>query len=214
MLLYSYVNMDYLFLSSAQQATPRCLVVSYDIACQWSRNLATRCTAYGPEAAFIVAEHQIRYLVPKFHLLAHIQHCQANYSFNFTPLVGRTDGEAPERGWSAINAIAGSTKQMGPGSWLDTLDDHFGDYNWRKVASIGVSLDISTISILSNSIKAAFFVQKAIEAIKEGEIHVTEFGEFSAAPPMSDVQRWEGIVTQWELDPTKPNPFEVAQSSK
>lgn len=71
-----------------------------------------------------------RFFVPKFHLNAHIQKCQVNYSFNFSPDVGWTDGEAPERGWAAINAVANSTKEMGPGSRHDTFDDHFGDYNW------------------------------------------------------------------------------------
>lgn len=136
-----------------------------------------------------------------------------HFSFNFTPQVGRTDGEAPERGWSAINAIAGSTKQMGPGSRLDTLDDHFGDYNWRKVASIGVFLHTSMTDISSNSTKASFFARKAVEAIREQEIHVAEFREFSAALPKSDIQQWTTVVTQWELDQTKPNPFEVTQSS-
>ncbi|KAG5635682.1 hypothetical protein H0H81_010420 [Sphagnurus paluster] len=42
-------------------------------------------------------------------------------------LVGRTDGEAPKRGWAAVNAVTSSTKEMGPGSRHDTLDDHFGD---------------------------------------------------------------------------------------
>ena len=142
--------MDYFFLSSLRQAAATRLVVSYDIACQWSKRLNDRCKLYGTEAMALLLQHQIKYLVPKFHLPAHIQYCQANYSFNFTPHVGRTDGEAPERGWSAINAVANSTKQMGPGSRRDTLDDHFGDYNWRKVASI-----------------ASFFSRKVAEAIKE-----------------------------------------------
>jgi hypothetical protein len=79
----------------------------------------------------------MRFLVPKFHLPAHIPKCQADYSFNFTPFVGRTDGEAPERGWSETNAMAASTKEMGPGSRRDTLDDHFGDHNWGKIAKMG-----------------------------------------------------------------------------
>ena len=56
------------------------------------------------------------FLVPKFHLPAHIPRCQVAYSFNFTPHVGRTDGEAPERGWANINPAASSTKEMGPGT--------------------------------------------------------------------------------------------------
>lgn len=57
----------------------------------------------------------LTFFIPKFHIKAHISHCQLNYSFNLTKGVGRTDGEAPERGWAAINPIATSTKEMGLG---------------------------------------------------------------------------------------------------
>jgi hypothetical protein len=80
------------------------------------------------------------FFVPKFHIAAHIATCQTNFSFNWTPGVGRTDGEAPERGWSDINRIAASTKEMGPGSRREVLDDHFGDWNWKKVTAFGTSL--------------------------------------------------------------------------
>lgn len=53
------------------------------------------------------------------------------------PGVGRTDGEAPERGWSHINPVATSTREMGPGSRRDTLDDHFSDWNWKKTTGMG-----------------------------------------------------------------------------
>jgi hypothetical protein len=56
----------------------------------------------------------ITFLVPKFHLLAHVDKCQTAFSFNLTRGVGRTDGEAPERGWSDINPLSSQTKQMGP----------------------------------------------------------------------------------------------------
>ncbi|KAG1853668.1 hypothetical protein F4604DRAFT_1686257 [Suillus subluteus] len=46
--------------------------------------------------------------------------------------VGRTDGEAPEHGWANINPISSSTKEMGPGAQRDTLDNYFGDLNWKK----------------------------------------------------------------------------------
>ncbi|KIL55458.1 hypothetical protein M378DRAFT_90872, partial [Amanita muscaria Koide BX008] len=191
-----YVNMDFFFISSILHGAPNRVVVSYDIACQWSRHLAERCKVYSDNAYLSVTQRQIQYLVLKFHLPAHIQHCQANYSFNFTPYVGRTDGEAPERGWSAVNAVAGSTKQMGPGSRRDTLDDHFGDYNWRKVTSI-----------------ATFFARKVADAVREREIHVADFKEFDAALQLSDTQQWLKEVTEWEHDRTKPNPFEVTQST-
>ena len=79
----------------------------------------------------------VTYLVPKFHLPAHIEACNLLFSFNLTPGVGRTDGEAPERGWANINPLAHSTKEMGPGTRRDTIDDHFGDWNWKKVIGMG-----------------------------------------------------------------------------
>ena len=79
----------------------------------------------------------VKFLVPKFHLPAHISACHTKFSFNFCPGCARTDGEAPERGWSEINPLATSTREMGPGSRRDTLDFHFGDFNWRKVMKIG-----------------------------------------------------------------------------
>ena len=129
--------MDYLYFSSIRNHSPSALVVSYDIACQWSRNLLLRSTTYPSELVGTRAtDLRLTFLVPKFHLYAHRTECQINYSFNLTPGVGRTDGESPERGWAAMNPVASSTKEMGPGSRRDTLDDHFGDYNWRKVTSL------------------------------------------------------------------------------
>lgn len=121
---FSYVNMDYFFLSSIRNLLLLRLVVSYDIACQWWINLLKRCQTYPPNALSTITQLVIIYLIPKFHLAAHVSKCQTSFSFNYTPRVGRTDGEAPERGWSATNGIAASTKEMGPGSRNDTLDDH------------------------------------------------------------------------------------------
>lgn len=132
-----YINMDYIFISSLAQNAPQCVIVSYDIACQWSKNLHTRVDTYPPHLT--LDNHRLCFLVPKWHLAAHRVECRTRFSFNFTPWVGRTDGEAPERGWAAANGLATSTKGMGPGFRRDTLDDHFGDYNWRKVVSMSKS---------------------------------------------------------------------------
>ena len=77
------------------------------------------------------------FLIPKFHLPAHVSRCQVAYSFNFTLHVGRTDGEVPEHGWANINPAASSTKEMGPGTQQDTLDDYFGDWNWKHITQLG-----------------------------------------------------------------------------
>jgi hypothetical protein len=80
---------------------------------------------------------QIIFLVPKFHLPAHIEYCHNNFSFNLTQYVANTDGEAPERGWSNDNGAAYSTREMGPGSQRDTLDDKFADNDYKKVIGLG-----------------------------------------------------------------------------
>ena len=75
----------------------------------------------------------VMYLVPKFHLPAHIKACNLLFSFNLTPGIGWTDGEAPEWGWVNINPLVHSMKEIEPGTRHDTIDDHFGDWNWKKV---------------------------------------------------------------------------------
>ncbi len=132
-----YLHMDYVVLKTLQQGTPDQVVISYDIACQWSVNFWRRAESYGSGFLPPQTRDQIIFLVPKFHLAAHIQKCQRERSFNKTRGVGRTDGEAPERTWASSNLVASSTKEMAPGSRRDTLDDHFNDHNWRKVTTIG-----------------------------------------------------------------------------
>ncbi|KAF8797648.1 hypothetical protein BYT27DRAFT_7228903 [Phlegmacium glaucopus] len=135
--------------------------------------------------------------IPKhlvFHLPAHVAKCQIDYSFNLVPGVGRTDGEAQERGWAVANGVAMSTKEMGPGSHRDTLDDHFGDYNWRKITHI-----------------AETFSRKSLEAIKAREEHVEAFLEFDAALPTVLTTAWTKLCWTWEADRSLENPFSKSQ---
>ncbi|KAF8176561.1 hypothetical protein BJ912DRAFT_1024344 [Pholiota molesta] len=197
-----YVNMDYFLLSSLKINTPPQLVVSYDIACQWSRNLEKRVQIYPPNP-LSDGQMNLTTLVPKFHLPAHVLECQTSFSFNLVPGVGRTDGEAPERGWSEINAVATSTKEMGPGSRRDTLDDHFGARNWRKITQI-----------------APTFVRKTTEALAGREESVAAFLEFDAAlsikvndgldHSVAPTDEWTALCLNWEVDRARnPNPFQV-----
>ncbi|KIJ15234.1 hypothetical protein PAXINDRAFT_77683, partial [Paxillus involutus ATCC 200175] len=76
-------NMDYLFFSTLRHNSASVLNVSYDIACQWSKNLWQRNTAFPVPMQLSCDSWQIRFFVPKFHLPAHIKKCQTTYSFNF-----------------------------------------------------------------------------------------------------------------------------------
>lgn len=129
--------MDYIFFHSTSQQDYVRLVMSYDIACQWSINLWGRMPDMPGYVQIDREGKSFVFLVPKFHLPAHIEKCHTSYSFNLTRGVGRTDGEAPERGWSNINPVSSSTKQMGPASYRETIDDHFGDWNWLRIITLG-----------------------------------------------------------------------------
>ncbi|KAJ7174245.1 hypothetical protein B0H12DRAFT_1246897 [Mycena haematopus] len=170
-----YINMDYMFFISIAGSELVLFYVSYDIACQWHINIWF-----------------MTFLVPKFHLPAHIEACNLKYSFNLTPNVGQTDGEAPERGWADANPLARSTKEMGPGSRRDTLDDHFNDWNHKKIIALGRTLCRKTQNAVPEMVKT----KAALRDLEE-----------SLGP--SVVEGWTEMVQEWEADVTKKNPFET-----
>lgn len=134
-----------------------------------------------------------------------------NYSFNLTRNVGRTDGEAPERGWSNINSQATSTREMGPGFRRDTLDDHFNDWNWKKTVGLGMShLSRNTIQslIYAPMFTGALLLKKIKSAIPELIERTTDFLEFERNIPPEEIASWKSQVERWENDITNPNPFE------
>ncbi|KIJ58413.1 hypothetical protein HYDPIDRAFT_81314, partial [Hydnomerulius pinastri MD-312] len=189
-----YVNMDYLFFSAMRLLAVNVLNVSYDIACQWYKHLWERMSKLPSPLQLRYRKMLISFFVPKFHLPAHIASCQTRYSFNFTPHVGRTDGEAPERGWANINPVASSTKEMGPGSRQDTLNDHFGDWNWKKVVALGETM-----------------LRKLKEAIPERRDHQRTLQELEDAVNEDDASvlaAWRTEIQTWELTRGEPNPFE------
>ncbi|KAG2148677.1 uncharacterized protein EDB93DRAFT_1250112 [Suillus bovinus] len=111
---------------------------------------------------------------------------------NFSRHVGHTDGEALERGWANINPIASSTKEMGPGSWCDTLDDHFGDWNWKHFAQL-----------------ARLTARKLADAIKQKANHQHELLELESRLLARDISEWRTDVEAWKQDHMQPNPFKA-----
>jgi hypothetical protein len=133
-----YVTMDYIFFSSLRNNKARCIVISYDVVCQWFKKLWHRMKVI-PHHWQVDHEGKtsVVFLIPKFHLPSHIQYCHNNFSWNLTKRVGRTDGECPERGWSVGDPLASSVREMGPGQRRDVIDGHIGDRNHKKVVGMG-----------------------------------------------------------------------------
>ncbi|OAX32391.1 hypothetical protein K503DRAFT_702091, partial [Rhizopogon vinicolor AM-OR11-026] len=190
-----YVNMDYLFFSTMTHSNVDIINVSYDIACQWNKHLWECMSRYPTKIHFSHTTKVITFLVPKFHLPVHISVCQTNFSFNLIKGMARTDGEAPERGWSNINPVATSTREMGPGSRRDALDDHFSDWNWRKMSNFGV-----------------FLLRKLKEAIPQCDQHISDLVDFEEAIPAESLTTWRVMVEDWEADHSKANPFNLTSA--
>ncbi|KAJ2921594.1 hypothetical protein H1R20_g15500, partial [Candolleomyces eurysporus] len=188
-----YCNMDYITILSLQLCLLKLFLISYDIACQWFIHLLARIAQIDPSCPLLQSDVEIRFLVPKFHLPAHVPACRNRFAFMLTPGAGLGDGEAPERGWGELNPLATSTREMGPGTRRDTLDYHFGDYNWRKIIRLGDSL-----------------LKKLVTATSEVAEHVIAHQELEATIDPDQLQSWMEAMLAWELDPTSPNPYEVA----
>ncbi|KAJ7749743.1 hypothetical protein B0H16DRAFT_1725007 [Mycena metata] len=185
-----YLNMDYMFFRSIAGSPLVHFFVSYDIACQWHIHIWDRLRDYQDETITIDGAGMFfTFLVPKFHLPAHIEECNLNFSFNLTRCVGQTDGEAPERGWANANPLARSTKEMGPGSRRDMLDDHFNDANHKKIIGLGYMLRKKVENAVVEMVKT----RQALEDL-----------EGSLGPEV--VQGWEAMAQAWEKDSVNPNP--------
>ncbi|KAG1862476.1 hypothetical protein C8R48DRAFT_673274 [Suillus tomentosus] len=218
-----YINMDHMFFSSMLLASTL-----------QSKNLWRRMSIFPPQYHLDHSTKTITFLVPKFHLPAHVLSCQTKYLFNFIKGVRRTDGEAPERGWANINPVATSTHEMGPGSRCDTLNNHFNNWNWKKsailgetsafnpgVCGLGIVLGGSIIMMSDAKVSGLMFSgfgfrlpetnSDAIVSIGKAKVVVQYFGSdvFEAVLNPSQLASWKRDIEAWELDHSKPNPFKL-----
>ncbi len=135
MFIPRYANMDYLLHFTLLMTMIPWITATYDIACQFGINLFYR---FREVYHFDTLDSRsFRWAIPKFHISAHREYCRSQYSLHYLPLLGRYDGEGIERNWAENNKMAPSTKEMGPGSRSDGLDDSFGHQNWSKTIKFG-----------------------------------------------------------------------------
>ncbi|KAG2068196.1 hypothetical protein BDR04DRAFT_1025249, partial [Suillus decipiens] len=185
-----YMNMDYIFFSTMQHAGDIAILnVSYDIACQWSKHLWQHMGQY-PSTIHLCHHNNktVTFLVPKFHLPAHIKLCQITYSHNLLKGMEQMDGEVPECGWANINPVTTNTQEMGPGSHHDILDNRFGNFNWKKFTNMG---EYNQCMYLIN-------------------YHIHNFEDFNNPLQYERPEQaaeWTLAVEQWELDSSQENPF-------
>ncbi|KAJ7818572.1 hypothetical protein B0H14DRAFT_3473649 [Mycena olivaceomarginata] len=190
-----YLNMDYiLFTSLAHIMQLIRFYILYDITCQWFKNLFTRMGIFDSDPQFRSREQYLVFLVPKFHLPAHIEVCNLVFSFNLTPFVGQTDGEAPERGWADTNQLANSTSISGPGARRDALDAHFQYWNWKKIVSLGNHTPMKYVPMMLE-MRAAWV-------------------DLEASFADTVIETWTAMAMAWEADPSQPNHFVTTPSGR
>ncbi|KAJ7912792.1 hypothetical protein B0H13DRAFT_2232409 [Mycena leptocephala] len=190
-----YANMDYIFASLMRHVDPRLTkYISYDICCQWSKHLVERLKLLPPGMRLTLILALCRFLIPKLHIYGHKLLCQLFFSLNYTVGSARTDGEGIERPWANIGPVATSTREMGPGSRHDTLDDHWGHWNWQKLIGLGKLLK-----------------KRLLNAIVQRNIQMASLEVFTVNQ-MEHVPEWKAAVEAFEADATKPNPYEIPKT--
>ncbi|KAJ3562360.1 hypothetical protein NP233_g9626 [Leucocoprinus birnbaumii] len=116
----------------------RWIMLSYDIWCQYHRNLPKR---FKEKFDYLLPTIEaMRGAIPKMHIHGHNFQCQIDHSFYYKKYSGMTCGEGIESSWSEQNHAANSTKEANDGHRHDTLDDFNGYWNWCKLVQLDTFL--------------------------------------------------------------------------
>ncbi|KAJ7790263.1 hypothetical protein B0H14DRAFT_2626209 [Mycena olivaceomarginata] len=108
------------------------------------------------------------FVIPKLHIKGHKLPCQDQYSLELIPGSAQTDGE---------------------GSREDTLNGHWGSWNWQKLVGLGERLRT-----------------KRDRAAKEYMAQLESFTLFTVEQG-ERVAGWQRMVEEYEADGTKKNPY-------
>ncbi|KAJ7839911.1 hypothetical protein B0H13DRAFT_1649958 [Mycena leptocephala] len=198
-----YCNMTFLFFSAVLNFAVMYLVLSYDIACQFSKNVWTRMGSLPEKYHLKIDRLNVRWMVPNFHLPPHKTGCHSPFSFHWLWGAGRTHGETVEQNWEFLNGAAASTKLMGLGARVTALEGLFGFHNWRRLVAHRLILK-----------------RRMAEGIKEGRAHKQAFEAFHvgvlAAMP-NEVAEWKKWVDVWEkaqhVENEKNSPYEYKEET-
>ncbi|KAF8157582.1 hypothetical protein K438DRAFT_1777218, partial [Mycena galopus ATCC 62051] len=191
-----YVNMDWILACILLHwHALLCKIISYDIACQWSINLKSRLKKLPAGVALHFILKFLRFAIPKMHIKGHLIGCQDEFSLNLIPGSGQTCGEGIERPWAHIGGVGSSTKEMGPGSREDTLNSHWGSWNWQKIVGLGEQL------------------RTRLDRTKdEYAAQMAGFTEFSLQQ-QERVPEWRAMVVEYEKG-GKKNPYQMTKRGK
>ncbi|KAF7972080.1 hypothetical protein HWV62_19161 [Athelia sp. TMB] len=190
-------NIDFIVFSALFGLLICALTLSYDICCQWSKNLHKRVKQLPRtmQLADPTLLPRAKKVLPKMHLHNHGKSCQLDFNLNFLRYSAQSDLEDPERFWSWENSASMSTREMTDGARYEVVSDHAGGYNWGKIITFGKY----TNSRLLKAIKVAVHMRLKSKVA---------FENFTKNFPPAAVADWTQLVTAWDKDKTKQNPYE------
>ncbi|KAJ7066855.1 hypothetical protein B0H15DRAFT_958289 [Mycena belliarum] len=196
-----YCNLDYLMLAAVLTFTMAYIVLSYDIACQFSKNFWQRMKGLPENMRLKIPPENLWWKVPNFHLPPHKPPCHSPYSFHYMWGAGMTHGEGVEQNWSFSNGAAASTKLMGPGSRHATLEDIFGFHNYDRQLAMHRILP-----------------KRLAVNLREGAKHKAALQAFTQgleAERAEEVAEWRELVLTWEATQhttSAGSPFEYKET--
>ncbi|KAJ7030565.1 hypothetical protein C8F04DRAFT_1263687 [Mycena alexandri] len=188
-----YANMDFIAMSAVAGFDGMELTFSYDIACQWGKNLRERVKKLPEDLRLDFEAILFQTGLPVWHASSHEAECTNMNSLSFLPGVGKTDGEGIERLWAELNAFAYHTKQMGLGHRADSLEDKINYHNFMKNLGLGDILR-----------------RKLLVAIAEREKQVAAWKEVNKSIPTEVRAAWQERVDAFLADRTAPNPYLIS----
>ncbi|KAF8139162.1 hypothetical protein K438DRAFT_1996294 [Mycena galopus ATCC 62051] len=190
-----YGNTDYILASAWRHFLALIFfLLSYDIMCQWSKNFRERFSKLPSALRLHLVHCFIKFVIPKLHILGHLKFCQDNYSLLYTLGAAQADMEGIDRIWSSSGLMGASTREMGPGSRQNTLDDFWHHWNWNKVVGMGSTLR-----------------KRFLKATKELAAQKSGLEEFSRHH-QEEVPIWRKAVDDFERGASAANPYELPKS--
>ena len=190
------------------------VLVSYDIGCQWSKNLSKRLSLYPTTSSFELSSLSYwRVVLPKFHLAGHGKDCQLKFNINFTIGAARMTGEMIESGWAQSGSMTIWTRENGPFARRAVLDDHWGSENWRKLRRLRKSIptlqSIPSVLIFCLGVSLLKNLKKSLAWSK------TQRAVANKAPeslPADTLAQWSTMRQEFDQDRAKPNPYEEPEA--
>jgi hypothetical protein len=206
--------MDYIVASAWQHVRNLLFfLLSYDIMCQWSKNLKERLLNLPPALRFRLVQYFVKFVIPKLHILGHLKKCQDFFSLLYTLGAAQADMEGIERIWSSSGLMGASTREMGPGSRQDTLDDFWHFWNWNKVIGMGTYLLLQAWCPLLMDFVGQTLRKRFAKATKELARQQEGLEEFIEGQH-DKVDAWKKAVDDFESGASLANPYELPQSGK